>query len=66
VASSIGLNENLIILPGDNCLVERDPLFQRALRRHRQGVGIVNIATTRIYDRCKMKPEGSPTFKVSY
>jgi integrase/recombinase XerD len=25
-----------------------------------------NIATTRIYDRRKMKPEDSPTFKVSY
>jgi hypothetical protein len=25
-----------------------------------------NIATTRIYDRRKMKPEESPTFKVSY
>jgi integrase/recombinase XerD len=25
-----------------------------------------NIATTRIYDRRKMKPVDSPTFKVSY
>ena len=29
-------------------------------------LGHANIATTRIYDRCKMKPEDSPTFKVSY
>ena len=29
-------------------------------------LGHTNIATTRIYDRRKMKPEDSPTFKVSY
>jgi hypothetical protein len=25
-----------------------------------------NFATTRIYDRREMRPENSPTFKVSY
>jgi len=29
-------------------------------------LGHANIATTRIYLRRKMKPEDSPTFKVSY
>jgi integrase len=29
-------------------------------------LGHANIATTRIYDRRKMKPEDSPTFKVNY
>jgi site-specific recombinase XerD len=29
-------------------------------------LGHANIATTRIYDRCRMKPEDSPTFEVSY
>ena len=29
-------------------------------------LGHADIATTRIYDRRKMKPEDSPTFKVSY
>jgi integrase/recombinase XerD len=29
-------------------------------------LGHANIATTRIYDRGKMKPEDSPTFKVNY
>ena len=29
-------------------------------------LGHANIATTRIYDRRKMRPEDSPTFKVSY
>ncbi|ARV20633.1 Tyrosine recombinase XerD [Curvibacter sp. AEP1-3] len=29
-------------------------------------LGHANIATTRIYDRRRMRPEDSPTFKVSY
>lgn len=29
-------------------------------------LGYANIATTRIYDRRKMRPEDSPIFKVSY
>ena len=29
-------------------------------------LGHTNIATTRLYDRRKMRPEDSPTFKVSY
>jgi len=29
-------------------------------------LGHANISTTRLYDRRKMKPEDSPTFKVSY
>ncbi len=29
-------------------------------------LGHANIATTRIYDRRSMRPEDSPTFKVSY
>jgi site-specific recombinase XerC len=29
-------------------------------------LGHANIATTRIYDRRKMRPEDSPTFKISY
>jgi integrase/recombinase XerD len=29
-------------------------------------LGHADIATTRIHDRRKMKPEDSPTFKVSY
>jgi integrase/recombinase XerD len=32
----------------------------------REWLGHANIATTRIYDRRKMKPEDSPTFKVAY
>ena len=29
-------------------------------------LGHSNISTTRLYDKRKMKPEDSPTFKVSY
>ena len=29
-------------------------------------LGHANIATTRIYDRRKTRPEDSPTFKVAY
>ena len=29
-------------------------------------LGHANIATTRLYDRRKMRPEDSPTFKVTY
>jgi integrase/recombinase XerD len=29
-------------------------------------LGHANIATTRIYDRRRSKPEDSPTFKISY
>ena len=29
-------------------------------------IGHANISTTRLYDRRKMKPEDSPTFKVEY
>ena len=29
-------------------------------------LGHVNIATTRIYDHRKIRPEDSPTFKINY
>jgi integrase/recombinase XerD len=32
----------------------------------KEWLGHANIATTRIYDRRKMNPEDSPTFKVVY
>jgi hypothetical protein len=44
----------------------RDLGILGAGRRRRAGMGHANIATTRIYDRCKMKPEDSPTFNVDY
>jgi integrase/recombinase XerD len=32
----------------------------------KEWLGHANISTTRLYDRRKMRPEDSPTFKVSY
>jgi integrase/recombinase XerD len=29
-------------------------------------LGHANVSTTRLYDRRKMKPEDSPTFKIEY
>jgi len=37
-----------------------------AIAKVQEWLGHANIATTRTYDRRKMKPEDSPTFKVSY
>jgi len=31
-----------------------------------ESLGHANISTTRVYDRRKMRPEDSPTFKVTY
>ena len=36
------------------------------LRAHRDYAAARNIATTRIYDHRKTRPEDSPTFKVAY
>lgn len=36
------------------------------IARVQEWLGHANIATTRIYDRRKMRPEDSPTFKVAY
>jgi site-specific recombinase XerD len=36
------------------------------IARVQEWLGHANIATTRIYDRRKMRPEDSPTFKVEY
>jgi site-specific recombinase XerD len=29
-------------------------------------LGHANVSTTRLYDRCKTRPQDSPTFRVRY
>jgi integrase/recombinase XerD len=39
---------------------------QADIAKVREWLGHANIATTRIYDHRKTRPEDSPTFKVAY
>ncbi|MEO6896945.1 MAG: site-specific integrase [Caldimonas sp.] len=39
---------------------------QADIAKVQEWLGHANIATTRIYDRRKTRPEDSPTFKVAY
>ena len=39
---------------------------QADIAKVQEWLGHANIATTRIYDHRKTRPEDSPTFKVSY
>lgn len=39
---------------------------QADIAKVQEWLGHANISTTRLYDRQHMKPEDSPTFKVSY
>ncbi|PAW70528.1 MAG: integrase [Opitutia bacterium Tous-C5TDCM] len=39
---------------------------QADIAKVQEWLGHASISTTRLYDRRKMKPEDSPTFKISY
>lgn len=39
---------------------------EAGIAKVQEWLGHVNIATTRLYDRRKARPEESPTFKVRY
>jgi integrase len=47
-------------------MVERIGGGRRPQRMVQEWLGHANIATTRIYDHRKTRPEDSPTFKVTY
>ena len=40
--------------------------YHADIAKVQEWLGHVNIATTRIYDHRKTRPEDSPTFKVAY
>jgi integrase len=40
--------------------------FQADIAKVQKWLGHANIATTRIYDHRRTRPEDSPTFKVAY
>jgi integrase/recombinase XerD len=40
--------------------------IHQALAKVQEWLGHANIATTRIYDHRRTRPEDSPTFKVAY
>jgi len=39
---------------------------QADIAKTQERLGHANIATTRIYDHCRARPEDSPTLKVAY
>ena len=36
------------------------------IARVQDWLGHANVSTTRLYDGCERRPEGSPTFRISY
>jgi len=42
------------------------PASQQTIAKVQEWLGHANIATTRLYDRRKTRPQDSPTFKVRY
>lgn len=42
------------------------PEHEADIAKVQEWLGHANIATTRLYDKRKSRPEDSPTFKVSY
>jgi site-specific recombinase XerD len=39
---------------------------QADIAKVQERLGHANLATTRIYDHCRTRPEDSPTFKAAY
>ena len=53
----------------ENSLVNRTALSRTrgaAIAKVHEWLGHANVSTTRIYDKRRMRPEDSPTFKVEY
>ena len=66
-ARQIGIEPSAISVHGLRATAATNALEHEAdIAKVQEWLGHANIATTRLYDRRKMRPEDSPTFKVSY
>ena len=63
----IGLESSAISVHGLRATAATNALEHEAdIAKVQEWLGHANISTTRLYDRRKMRPEDSPTFKVGY
>ena len=66
-ALQIGVEPSAISVHGLRATAATNALEHEAdIAKVQEWLGHANISTTRLYDRRKMRPEESPTFKVSY
>lgn len=66
-ARKIGIAPSAISVHGLRATAATNALEHEAdIAKVQEWLGHSNISTTRLYDRRKMRPEDSPTFKVSY
>ncbi|MEI9897865.1 MAG: tyrosine-type recombinase/integrase [Chthoniobacter sp.] len=66
-ARQIGVEASSVSVHGLRATAATNALEHEAdIAKVQEWLGHANISTTRLYDRRKMRPEDSPTFKVSY
>lgn len=66
-AMAIGISPSAISVHGLRATAATNALLRDSqLEKVQEWLGHASIATTRLYDRRSMRPEDSPTFKVSY
>jgi site-specific recombinase XerD len=66
-AMKLGLDAKAICVHGLRATAATNALDHQAdIAKVQEWLGHSSISTTRLYDRRKMKPEDSPTFRVSY
>jgi site-specific recombinase XerD len=66
-ARHIGVEPSAVSVHGLRATAATNALEHEAdIAKVQEWLGHANISTTRLYDRRKMRPEDSPTFKVSY
>jgi len=66
-AKRVGIEARALCVHGLRATAATNALDHEAdIAKVQEWLGHANISTTRLYDRRKIKPEESPTFKVSY